>query len=168
MTKPKTMTAAEFRRMVGLPTPQPVPSWAEPLHDATEPQVMAEIEACLRFLGCETPAIARKLKSEPEGWFIRTNQRRGDMAGGDAGCPDILVCPVAAVPVWLPFEVKRRRRGKRGGWLAEEWQPEQRLLRDAGSLWIVNSAADVLLRVKRWRKIIGEVDGAVWATLSQD
>jgi hypothetical protein len=149
------------------------PTWATPDHEATEAEVMREIEAALAFLGCVTPGHhVRMLMADdwghepvPEGYYIRTNQRRGNMAGTDAGCPDILVAPIASLPLWLPFEVKRRQRGKRGGWLRQEQSAEQTALAGAGAIWIVQDAGPVLARVKAFRRMFtGSVGDTVRKT----
>jgi hypothetical protein len=166
----KRMSVDQYRKHVGKPALpgaahlppaklQRAPAWSTPTKPATEEQVMREIVAALRFLGCETPAVALKAGLRPEGYFVRTSQRRGDLAGSDSGCPDILVAPVAELPLWLGVEVKRRKFGKSGKLLADRLQPEQVALRDAGAIIVVSDALPVVELVKAYRRMVGNASG---------
>lgn len=127
------------------------------LDNATEAQVMLEICEALVNAGFCTPA-----KSDPkcQGFYVRAGQRNAKMGGSDSGVPDITVW-VRGLPLGIGFEVKSRRKSARV-------RPEQKILREAGCIYVVRSAAEVMDVIRALQRVFaGDILNAVQAALTR-
>lgn len=130
---------------------------AAELDNATEAQVMLEICEALVNAGFWTPA-----KSDPkcQGFYVRAGQRNAKMGGSDSGVPDITVW-VRGLPLGIGFEVKSRRKSARV-------RPEQKILREAGCIYVVRSAAEVMDVIRALQRVFaGDILNAVQAALTR-
>lgn len=163
---PKTISAAEYRRLVGGPIPPAAPSAGvsqsfsgsqsapgvpaaagrpsrkvpPERRKMNEGQVIAEIIAALRDRGYRTPEEAVASLVGVRGIYLRVQQHDARRSGSDKGVPDLMVWPFATVKLkdqrWRMFEAKRPVGGK--------IYPGQAFLASIGSSVIVYSAAEVL------------------------
>lgn len=131
------------------------------LDDASEAVVVAEICDALYQAGFSTPTagVNNIERKNGPGYFVRVGQRRADEAGSDAGVPDILVS-IKGLPFALTFEVKERKRGKRGGWIGGKKSDEQKLLEKHGCVRIVRSAIEVMDAVRNALRVFAGNNGA--------
>lgn len=132
------------------------------LEDASEENVVSEICEALWFMGFSTPQAELKIDARKPGpgYYQRVGQHRADQAGSDSGVPDLLVY-ITGMPFALTFEVKERKRGKRGGWIGGRKQPEQELLESKGCIRVVRSAAEVVEAVRCAMRVFSGNNGAL-------